>query len=52
VLQRSVILTTREVCAAQRFLRIVEDRNGLVLAVPHASADSALAAWYAGMFER
>lgn len=52
VLQRSVILTTREVCAAQRFLRIVEDRNGLVLAVPLASADSALAAWYAGMFER
>jgi hypothetical protein len=60
-LKRSVILSTASVCALQPMLKVLEQRNGLVLAVVNSdSADStsanstaaALATWYAELFER
>ncbi|MFM8473130.1 MAG: hypothetical protein ACKOBV_06385 [Candidatus Kapaibacterium sp.] len=51
-LRSSIILTTREVCTMQPLLRIVEERGGLVLAVPQPGSEAALAAWYAHMFVR
>jgi hypothetical protein len=60
-LKRSVILSTASVCALQPMLKVLEQRNGLVLAVVNSdsaystsanSTAAALATWYAELFER